>query len=358
MMTANTSLKTAAKDALNAPLSVVYWLFFCAFMVALIIIVGAITRLTESGLSMVEWRAMIDMLPPLSHDAWMSEFHLYQQTPEYLQINKGMSLDEFKNIYFWEWFHRLLGRLVGLAYALPLAYFWLRKKLPNAIKPRLLFFLFLGGLQGFFGWYMVKSGLINEPRVSHFRLALHFGTALVLLVLLWQQALALWPRSRDLMRLYFTPLHMRLLPHAWVAFAIVCLTVLYGAFVAGLDAGLIYNEFPLMGGALIPSEFMFLKPWWQNFLDNHATVQWTHRVLGTLSFVAVFALALRAVWSKNYVLVRIGYTMAVVITLQFILGIVTLLTHVQLHAATTHQAGAVATVLVLVTMLQFLRSQR
>ena len=343
---------------MSAPSSVVYWLFLCAFMVTLIILVGAITRLTESGLSMVEWRAMIDMLPPLSHQAWMSEFELYRQTPEYLQINKGMSLDEFKNIYFWEWFHRLLGRLVGLVYALPLLYFWLRKKLSAQIKPRLLFLLFLGGLQGFFGWYMVKSGLVNEPRVSHFRLALHLGTALLLLVLLWQTALQLWPRSREWMRLYFTPMHTRLLPHAWLAFAVVCVTILYGAFVAGLDAGLIYNEFPLMGGALVPSEFMFHQPWWKNFLHNHATVQWTHRVLGTLSFVAVFALALRAVWSKNFVLVRLGYVLAAVILLQFSLGIITLLTHVQLHAATAHQAGAVATLLALVTLLQFLGQKK
>lgn len=350
------SLSVAASEASSATLA--YWLFTCVVMVSAIIIVGAITRLTESGLSMVEWRAMIDMLPPLSQQAWMSEFQKYQLTPEYLKINHGMSLDEFKNIYFWEWFHRLLGRLVGLVYALPLVYFWVRKKIPSAIKPRLLFFLFLGGLQGFFGWYMVKSGLINEPRVSHYRLALHFGTALLLLVLLWCQALALWPRSREWMRLYFAPLHTRLLTHGWIALAVVCVTILYGAFVAGLDAGLIYNEFPLMGGRIVPSEFMFMKPAWLNFLQNHATVQWTHRVLGTLSFVTVFALALRAVWSKNYVLVRIGYTLAIVILLQFILGIVTLLSGVHLHAAVTHQGGAVATMLVLVTLIQFLRTDK
>lgn len=334
--------------------AMVVWLFACCLCVFTIIIVGAITRLTESGLSMVEWRAMIDMLPPLSDGAWMSEFQKYQLTPEYLKVNHGMSLDEFKMIYFWEWFHRLLGRLAGLLYAVPLLWFWVRGKVPTRLKPHYLLFLFLGGLQGFFGWYMVKSGLINEPRVSHYRLALHFGTALLLLVLLWQQVLQVWPSSRDAFRLNFTPVHQRFLPHLWVSIAIVCVTILYGAFVAGLDAGLIYNEFPLMGGKLIPGELLFHSPWWANFLHNETTIQWTHRVLGTLAFITVFSFGLRAIWSRNVLLGRMGYAMCGIVLAQYALGIITLLTHVNLHAAVTHQAGAVLTMLVLVTTNIFL----
>lgn len=337
------------------PQAMLVWLFACFLCVFAIILVGAITRLTESGLSMVEWRAMIDMLPPLSHDAWMSEFEKYRQTPEYLQINRGMSLEDFKTIYFWEWLHRLLGRLAGLLYAVPLAWFWLRGQVPPRLKIPFLGFLFLGGLQGFFGWFMVKSGLVNEPRVSHYRLALHFGTALLLLYLLWVQILCLWPYSREMFRQYFTPLHQRLLPHLYAAFALVILTLLYGAFVAGLDAGLIYNEFPLMGGKFVPGEWLFHHPWWSNFLHNHATVQWMHRVLGTVTFIVLFALGLRAVWSRNSVLQHLGYALCGVILLQYILGIVTLLTHVQIHAATAHQAGAVLTVLMLGAMRVFLR---
>ena len=335
-----------------------YWLFMCCLLIFAMILIGAITRLTESGLSMVEWRAMIDMLPPLTEHRWLHEFQHYQQTPEYLQKNTGMSLAAFKRIYFWEWLHRLLGRLIGLAYALPLVYFWGRGKIAPGLKPRFAFFLFLGGLQGFFGWYMVKSGLVNEPRVSHYRLALHFGTALVLLVCLWLQALALWPRTREIARRTWTPVHQKLLPHGWIALGLLCCTILYGAFVAGLDAGLIYNEFPTMGGKLIPGEWLFLKPWWVNFLQNHATVQWTHRVLGSLSFITLFAFGLRSIWSGNVTLKKLGLGLCAIITTQFILGISTLLSHVDTHLAITHQAGAVLTLLTVVTTILFLRSGR
>jgi len=320
--------------------------------------IGAITRLTESGLSIVRWHAASDMLPPLTADTWQTKFQEYQQSPQYVQTNKGMTLDEFKQIYFWEWLHRLLGRLIGMAYALPLLYFWLRGKIPSTLKPRFILFLALGGLQGFIGWYMVKSGLIDEPRVSHYRLALHLVTALLLLVLLWAQALELWPKTRTLAKQYGTPVHERLLPHAYLAFSLLCCTIVYGAFVAGLRAGWIYNEFPTMGGKLIPGELLFLQPWWQNFLNNHATVQWTHRVLGSLSFITIFALGLRCCWSRNYVLKNLGAMLCVLVAGQFVLGITTLLTHVDLHVAATHQFGAVANLLLLVTAILFLRSTK
>lgn len=349
---------TASASFAPASRSLAVWLFACCALIIAMIVIGAITRLTESGLSMVEWRAMIDMLPPLSTDAWQSEFAKYQLTPEYIKINKGMSLDEFKNIYFWEWLHRLLGRVIGLAYALPLAVFWLRGKIPAGLKPRFIMLLALGGLQGFFGWYMVKSGLVNEPRVSHFRLALHLSTALLLLTLLWLQALALWPRSARAWRDYYTPLHRRLLPHGWSALGMACLTILYGAFVAGLDAGLIYNEFPTMGGKLIPGEWLFETPWWRNFLYNHATVQWTHRVLATLVLLKLLSLGARCIRTRNTLLARLGWGLCAVITLQYALGIVTLLTGVKLHPAVSHQFGATLTLLLLATLLGALRGPK
>jgi heme a synthase len=335
-----------------------YWLFTCCVLIAAMIVIGAITRLTESGLSMVEWRAMMDMLPPLSEAAWVSEFQKYQLTPEYLKTNHGMELDAFKNIYFWEWLHRLLGRVIGIVYAGPLVYFWAVKKIPPKLIPRFLVFLFLGGLQGFFGWYMVKSGLINEPRVSHYRLALHLGTAFVLLCLLWVQALKLHPRIQHIMHHYATPFLKKYMGHALLSLGVISITILWGAFVAGLDAGMVYNEFPLMGGKIIPGELLAFTPWWQNFLTNHASVQWLHRVLGTLSFLIVFSLGLRCAWQGNAVLKTLGYGLMGLITLQFMLGIGTLLSHVAVPVATLHQSGAVIVLLTLLTTLTFLNYRR
>jgi cytochrome c oxidase assembly protein subunit 15 len=338
--------------------SLAIWLFSCCVLIAALVVIGAITRLTESGLSIVDWHAASDMLPPLSNTAWGEAFQKYQTSPQYKDVNAGMSLADFKAIYFWEWLHRLLGRLVGLAYALPLAVFWLRGKIPAALKPRFVFYLFLGGLQGAIGWYMVKSGLVNEPRVSHYRLALHLCTALLLLSLLWLQALQLSPRVRMLAHNYSTIHLEKYRAHGFAALGIICVTILWGAFVAGLRAGMEYNEFPTMGGHLIPGEILFLQPWWQNFLSNHASVQFLHRVLGTLSFLTVFSFGLRCFWSRNYLLKNCGIVLMLAITLQFILGISTLLSRVAIPLATLHQSGAVLTLLTILSTLSFLTYRR
>jgi cytochrome c oxidase assembly protein subunit 15 len=318
------------------------------------VIIGAITRLTESGLSIVEWHAAKDMLPPLSGAAWQEAFLKYQNSPQYKDVNAGMSLGDFKQIYFWEWLHRLLGRLIGLAYALPMVYFWLRGKIPGKLKPRFVFFLFLGGLQGAIGWYMVKSGLINEPRVSHYRLALHLCTALLLLALLWLQALQLSPRARQLAHQYSTTYLQKYRLHAVIGLIFVCITILWGAFVAGLRAGTIYNEFPTMGGKYIPGELLFMHPWWQNFLTNHTSVQWLHRVLGSVTYYLVFVLGIRCFRSKNYLLRNCGIALMVLITVQFSLGVSTLLSHVAIPLAASHQSGAMAVLLTLLTTTAFL----
>lgn len=333
------------------------WLLINCAMIFAMVIIGAITRLTESGLSIVDWKPVHDMLPPLNEAAWQSAFAKYQLTPEYIQKNSGMDLASFQKIYFWEWFHRLWGRLIGLVYALPLIYFWIRKQIPSELKPRLVLFLFLGGLQGAIGWYMVKSGLSNEPRVSHYRLALHLVTAFILFALLFAHALTLLPRFQDALRTHKPFVKFCIKRHAWVSLALVAATIIWGAFVAGLDAGLIYNTFPLMDGKFIPSEFLFEKPWWNNFLHNHATVQWMHRMLGMISFVAVFSLGLRAIATRNSMLRKIGHCLSGMITLQVLLGIVTLLTQVSLHPAVTHQAGALLTVMFLTWFLAVAHSK-
>jgi cytochrome c oxidase assembly protein subunit 15 len=322
------------------------WLLICCAMIFVMAVIGAITRLTESGLSMTRWHAVSDMLLPADETAWQAQFDIYQQSPEYQKLNAGMELKQFKSIYFWEWLHRLWGRLIGLVYALPMIYFFARRQVPDWLKPRLLVFLALGGLQGFIGWYMVKSGLIDEPRVSHYRLALHLGTAFVIFGLLWRQAIELlYPKLSAP-----TPLIPYCLKrHSVFAIAVASLTMLWGVFVAGLDAGLIYNEFPLMGGRLIPGEAWDIEPLWRNLVDNHATVQFIHRALAVLTFITVATLAIRClntVWPAS--LRKLGIALFVVITLQVALGIATLLTHVNVHIAATHQAGALTVLALLI----------
>ena len=307
-------------------------------MIFIMAVIGAVTRLTESGLSMVRWHAVKDMLLPLDQAAWDHQFALYKQSPEFKELNSGMDLAAFKNIYFWEWLHRLWGRLIGLVYAVPFVYFAARRRIPRWLMPRLVFFLALGGLQGFIGWYMVKSGLIDEPRVSHYRLALHLGTAFVIFALLWRQALEIvYPRLSAPTPLFPATLKT----HGIIAIVIASITILWGVFVAGLDAGLIYNEFPLMGGQVVPPEGFFLSPAWRNFVDNHAMVQFTHRMLAVTTFLIVVAYAVRGLnmaWPRR--VRRNAVLILIMMIVQVSLGVATLLSGVMIPLAAAHQAGA------------------
>ena len=295
------------------------WLFFTAFMVFAMAVIGAVTRLTESGLSMVEWRPLIGALPPLSEAEWNRVFALYQQTPEYQKINVGMELEEFKNIFFWEWFHRLWGRMIGLVYALPLAYFWISKKIPDGFKGKLIIGLVLGGLQGVMGWYMVKSGLVDRPSVSHFRLAAHLSLAYIIFAyLLW---IAFDLRGNKAGNASFC-----LKRHGWIALAFVFTTIIWGAFVAGLDAGLIYNTWPKMGPHWIPPELSALV----NIITEPVSVQFTHRWIAIITALVVLSFA----WRTK------SFPLAGMVFLQIGLGIATLMSQVAIPLASLHQAGA------------------
>ncbi len=311
-----------------------YWLFSCAFMVAAMAVIGAITRLTESGLSIVHWHVFKDMLPPLSHAEWERLFAVYQQTPEYLKVNHGMSLSEFKQIYFWEWLHRLWGRLIGVVYALPLLFFWLRGMIPQGFKGKLLIGLVLGGLQGAMGWYMVESGLVDRPDVSHYRLAAHLGLAFIIFgYLLWigleirklsfcgLTAESMDPVPPHRMTVEYSFCKLR---HGVIALILLSITIIWGAFTAGLDAGRIYNTWPLMGGQLLPPEGF------ASVTESHAWVQFTHRWLAALTLLAVlsFAWRMRSLW------------LAGIVMMQFVLGIITLLTQLWIPVAALHQLGA------------------
>jgi cytochrome c oxidase assembly protein subunit 15 len=259
------------------------WLLLCCLMVFAMVVVGGITRLTHSGLSIVEWQPIVGTLPPLSEAAWEETFAKYRLTPEYLQVNKGMSLGEFKGIFWWEYFHRLLGRLIGVVFLVPLLWFVARRTIPPGYAWKLAGIFVLGALQGAMGWYMVQSGLVDDPRVSQFRLTAHLGLALAIFAaMLWVALTLLYPQRA-------APAADARRPTRTLAFgvaALVFVMALSGGFVAGIRAGYAYNTFPLMNGDLVPPEIFMLEPVWRNFFWNMATVQFDHRLLAwMLAFV-------------------------------------------------------------------------
>lgn len=332
------------------------WLFVCAFMVFAMAVIGAITRLTESGLSMVVWEPLIGAIPPLSQSEWDRVFDLYKQTPEYVLENAGMSLAAFKEIYFWEWFHRLWGRLIGLVFALPLLWFWLRGDIARAapggtLKWKLLGLLALGGLQGALGWYMVMSGLVDRPSVSQYRLAAHLSVAiLIYLLLIWVGLGLLRPKEGG------AAISRSLRLHGWAALAMVGLTAFWGALVAGLDAGMAYNTFPLMEGHVLPPEAWSLNPPSINFFENTAMVQFTHRWLAQTTALFLLLLWVRArIEGLSGRAAAAAAAVAIMVLVQVSLGVGTLLMRVPIPLAAAHQAGAL---LLLTAVLWFLHETR
>src|SRR6266404_7008827 len=271
----------------SVPASVRNWLIVVAAMIFFMIVLGALTRLTESGLSMVEWRPVTGWLPPLSDQAWQTELQKYAASPQGRMINRGLDVAEFQQIFWLEYLHRLWGRLIGLAFALPLAWFWLRGILASELKPRLVVLLILGGLQGALGWAMVASGLVDRPSVSHYRLAAHLLLAVALYgYTVW---LILELGRQDLRR--HDP-GTRRTATALIAFLFVVLT--WGALMAGLRAGSAHNTFPTMSGYWIPPGLFELAPWWINLFENGTTVQFVHRWLAKLLVLGVLVVAWRA----------------------------------------------------------------
>jgi cytochrome c oxidase assembly protein subunit 15 len=385
---------------------IVAWLLACAAMIFFMVVLGGVTRLTESGLSITEWQPITGVLPPLSEAAWQAEFAKYQAIPQFQLMHSWMSLADFKTIFFWEWLHRLWGRLIGIAFAAPFLWFLLRRRIPPGLMPRLVGILVLGGLQGVLGWVMVKSGLVDRVEVSQYRLVAHLGLAIVIYAaILWTAFDLIWPslpRALSLGHAYIAPPPLRgragwggaraahqesrstpsaraltgsieaatappthpppqggrgrtqisacvrALPAGGLAraaaaiVALVFLTLLAGGFVAGLNAGLTYNTFPLMDGSLVPQGYWQLQPWWRNFFENVAAVQFDHRLLALTSLAAIVALWLagrrHALGARGRLALDALLAMAL---LQVALGIATLLLVVPLPLAAAHQAGAV-----------------
>ena len=332
----------AARDRRAAPVgeaprhrrAIATWLIACAAMVFVMVALGGITRLTESGLSITQWQPVSGVLPPLNQAEWRAAFGAYKQIPQYDAIHAGMTLAQFKTIYFWEWFHRLWGRLIGAVFLLPFLYFLVQRKIPASLAPRLVLLFLLGAFQGALGWWMVESGLEHRIEVSQYRLAAHLGTAIVIYgAILWVALDLLRPERHE------AAPGMRRGASALLALAFV--TLLAGAFTAGLRAGLIDNTFPLMDGHLVPSAWANLAPWWRNPFENPEAVQFDHRLLAVITWLGALALFLASFQARLSRFAR-GAVHALfgMVTIQAGLGIATLLLVVPLPLALAHQLGA------------------
>jgi heme a synthase len=328
-----------SSQTLTDPMRAVrWWLYGVAALVFALIVVGGATRLTDSGLSITEWRPLMGILPPLSDADWHDVFEKYRQIPEYERVNRGMSLDAFKFIFWWEWAHRFLARMVGFAFAIPLVYFIVRRRLPAALSWKLGGLFLLGGLQGAIGWYMVSSGLVDRIDVSHYRLALHLTVAFLILALLLWSAWTL-PGSRAAAPSAKHTTGRRRAAGALVA--LIFLQVVLGALVAGLKAGLAHNTWPLMDGQLIPAGLWVMSPWYLNPFENVMTVQFNHRMVAYVIVAAVLWHAASILRTAGEGSARSSVLMlALAVVAQALLGIWTLLAHVPLGLGLAHQGLA------------------
>ena len=314
------------------------WLLAVAALVFLMVSVGGATRLTGSGLSITEWQPIVGIVPPLSQADWLEAFAKYQQIPQYHHVNRGMSLDAFKAIFWWEWAHRFLGRLIGVAFLVPFLWFLAAGQMPRALLGRLAGIFALGALQGLIGWYMVRSGLAERIDVSQYRLALHLGLAILIFgALIWVALSVDEPEHRPAAA---RPAHARA---AAAIVLLVLVQIMLGAFVAGLKAGASYNTWPLMDGRLVPDGLGAMQPWYLNLFENALTVQFNHRLVA-------YALVLATIWhvwilARGTSDARIRLTAAALaagVLAQAALGIATLLAQVPLALGLAHQAGAAA----------------
>ena len=314
------------------------WLYAVAALVLAMVLVGGATRLTESGLSITEWKPVMGVVPPLGQRAWQAAFERYQAIPQYRALNAGMDLAAFKTIYWWEWTHRLLGRLIGVAFLAPFLWFLWRGALPRALRPRLWFIFGLGALQGAVGWWMVASGLAGRIEVSQYRLATHLILACLIYVALLWTARNLDGRAR-------APLPARIRAGAGGLLVVVLAQIYLGALVAGLRAGYVYNTWPLIDGAFAPdaARLFFVTPAWRNFFENTLTVQFDHRMLAYALWLGALIHAFDVGRSLKTGTVRLGaFALFAAVTLQAALGIIMLLLRAPLPLALAHQAMAMA----------------
>lgn len=317
------------------------WLISVCLLIYAMVILGGVTRLTGSGLSMVDWDPLMGWIPPMTQMQWEHIFELYRSSPEYQKINIGMDLDGFKSIFWLEFLHRVLGRLIGLSFLLPFLYFYFSGKIARQSAPKFILMFLLGGLQGVLGWYMVKSGLVDNPHVSQYRLTAHLAAAFLIYAYLFWTALGyLIPKERLTVGAAYAP---RLYKGSYGLTVLITITILSGGFVAGLKAGYGYNTFPDMNGQYIPPGLFTQNPFWINFFENRTTVQFDHRVLAITTWLAVtlFWWRYRTETLSHYAQLGMNALLGMV-WIQVALGISTLLLVVPTALASIHQAGAVA----------------
>lgn len=315
---------------------VIYWLLTGCILIFIMVVVGGITRLTHSGLSISNYKLISGVIPPMNDIEWQEAFDLYKQYPEYQKLNNHFNLQDFKDIYFWEWLHRVIGRFIGLVFLFPFLYFLATKQFSKPTIKKSIILLGLGAFQGFMGWYMVKSGLVDNPDVSHYRLAAHLTTAFVTFAYTFWVALDLiYPVNKDINKEF----------RDFIRFALVVLLIqiIYGAFVAGLDAGFIHNHWPMMSEGKFMHETVFIEqqPWYKNFFEGKSGVQFAHRIL---AYIVVFFVI--AIWQKSKKMTLTSLqsngilSLLIVVGIQFLLGVFTILYQVPVWLGVAHQVGA------------------
>lgn len=316
--------------------AIIAWLLSGCFLIAAMVVIGGITRMTGSGLSITQWKLVTGTIPPLNEAQWMQEFDEYRTSPQFQKINSYFGLADFKNIYWWEYFHRLLGRVLGFVFLIPFVYFLWRKKLERKLIPKLVLVFFLGGLQGFVGWYMVKSGLVDNPFVAHYRLALHLITAFITYGYILWLAISLMKTENTIVPSFVRNFSFAIL-------VVILLQIVYGAFVAGTKAGFIYNTFPMMGNSFVPPDMGLLQPGWLNLFENISALQFIHRCVAYLLSIMVILLWIYSLKNKlTFWLHNAIQLMMLIVLFQVVLGIITIL---NLHYSpvllgSLHQFGA------------------
>ena len=315
---------------------VIIWLFTGCFLIFVMVIVGGITRLTHSGLSISDYKLISGTIPPMNEQEWIEAFELYKQYPEYQKLHYHFELEDFKDIYFWEWLHRVIGRFIGIVFILPFLYFLFTRQLTGSTIKKSLVLFFLGGFQGFLGWYMVKSGLVDIPAVSHYRLAMHLVTAFITFAYAFWVALDLiYPKKKEIDKKFRNLVGFGM--------AILLLQIIWGAFVAGLDAGWIHNTWPLMNDGKLIHETVWIEqnPLWRNFIEGKSGVQFVHRYLAYFVVGIILYIWYR---SRNLSLTRLQQksinALLILVFAQFLLGVLTLIYAVPVWLGVTHQVGA------------------
>ena len=322
----------------NYQKSVMMWLISLTIMVFLIIIIGGLTRLRDSGLSMVDWQPLLGTIPPLNYIQWLDVFNDYQLSPEFLYVNKNITLDEFKYIFWWEWFHRFLARLIGIVFIIPFIYFFFKKYFNFFFYKRFIIIFGLGLIQAVVGWWMVKSGLVDDPYVSPYRLTFHLINAVIIYCLLLWTCIEYY-HLKSMRLLYVRTKEFLILLSVFFVF----ITILSGGFMAGSHAGQSFNTYPLMNGKIIPDDIYIHDLGILNLFENTVTINFNHRWIATLTFIYTFSLFTYLIFNKfiklsNHIILIV----LVILSLQFLLGIMTLLSNVEIHYGSLHQTNSIA----------------